>query len=131
MPLQPEILARTASQTISVLQRVPDAMQAVSNALTPDDRREAAKPMHDAAERTPRLMSFYPMLNAPVRRELAAALLNSAPQIPAQHGDARAQGPLLAQMPLLAFASSLSRFTGTGRRTPTRLRSYTRRHGGA
>jgi hypothetical protein len=103
VPLALEIHARTVSQTIDVLKLVPHSVRQAGTATT------AATPVGDAAERMPRLMALYPMLEARERREFATALLNCAPPTPAARGERGA----VAQLPLLAFVTSLSRFTGT------------------
>ena len=109
IPVKPEVLRRTVSQTLILLRAVPSVPLRIADAVTPPDRERAAAPVHDAAAQMRQLVSFYPTLEPNTRRELRAVMMASAPAAPAPRHELEA----IQQLPLLAFATSLSQFAGT------------------
>ena len=97
-----------ASQSIKWLGKVPDAVGKLLAARTPDDKREAAKPIHEAAARMSRVAAAYPMFDARQRAAFKTAFLNAAPTEPAQYGSLAATG----QLPALALMTNLAQFSG-------------------
>ncbi|TAM85174.1 hypothetical protein EPN42_16040 [bacterium] len=97
-----------ASQSIKWLHKVPDAVRNLQNALTPEDKREAAKPIHEAAARMSRVAAAYPMFDTQQRSALRTAFLSASPANPAPYGSPAATG----QLPALALVTSLAQFSG-------------------
>ena len=111
-PLTEEVVRHNmhleASQSIKWLRRVPGAVRNLRDAATPEDKREAAKPIHEAAERMKRVAAAYPMFDSQQRGALRTAFMSAAPTDPAQYGSLAATG----QLPALALITSLAQFSG-------------------
>lgn len=97
-----------ASQSVAWLRRVPDAVGNLRTAVTAEDKREAAKPIHEAAARMSRVAAAYPLLDSQQRNALKAAFLSAAPIHPAPYGSSAATG----QLPALALVTNLAQFSG-------------------